>query len=213
MISATDWLTLLQRHRSIAVIRAPEFSIGQKMAQAVIQAGMRLIEITWDSDRPGDLITDLRMTYPDCTIGTGTIFTPLELTAAIEAGSQFVFTPSCNPPLIQQAQTRGIPMIPGALTPTEIVTAWQAGAAAVKVFPISVMGGARYLQALREPLRQIPLIPTGGVTLENSIEMLQSGATAIGLSSSLFPKQAIAAQNWDKIQEIAQMLVAQVSQG
>ncbi|MEB3291873.1 MAG: bifunctional 4-hydroxy-2-oxoglutarate aldolase/2-dehydro-3-deoxy-phosphogluconate aldolase [Synechococcales bacterium] len=211
MHPATNWLTLLQQHRAIAVIRAPEFSIGQTMAKTVIQAGMRLIEITWDSDRPGDLISHLRQTYPHCTIGTGTLFTTLDLQAAIAAGSQFAFTPSCNPSLIEQAIAHDIPMIPGALTPTEIVTAWQAGAAAVKVFPISAMGGAHYLQALRDPLRAVPLIPTGGVTVENAIDMLQAGATAIGLSSSLFPKQAIATQDWEKITQLTQILHHQIA--
>ncbi|MGV0026617.1 bifunctional 4-hydroxy-2-oxoglutarate aldolase/2-dehydro-3-deoxy-phosphogluconate aldolase [Phormidesmis priestleyi] len=190
-----SWLARLSAQRAIAVIRAPKLELGRQMAKAVAAGGMRLIEITWDSDRPAQLIDELRNELLDCTIGTGTVFTLEQLQLAIDAGAEFVFTPHVNPHLIQRAIEQETPMIPGALTPTEIVTAWQAGASSVKVFPVQALGGMSYIQSLQAPLGQIPLIPTGGVTLDNAKEMVAAGAIAVGLSGSLFPQQAI--QNWD----------------
>ena len=180
------------------------------MAIAVAQAGLRLIEITWNSHCPADLVRELTTALPDCEIGAGTVLTEIQVAEAIAAGAKFLFTPHTNPLLIQQATVSGIPMIPGALTPTEIVTAWQAGAASVKVFPIHLMGGADYLKSLRSPLGYIPLIPTGGVTIENARALLDAGAIAVGLSSDLFPKEAIAAEQWHLVTQRATSLMQQL---
>lgn len=202
-----DWLALLERFRAIAVIRAPQLEIGYQMAKAVAEGGMRLIEITWNSGRSPALIHQLRQNLPDCTIGTGTLLDETQLRDAIAAGAQFLFTPHVAPNLIQIAVAQNVPMIPGALSPTEIVSAWQAGASSVKVFPVQALGGAAYIQSLQAPLSNIPLIPTGGVTLENALSFLTAGAVAVGLSGSLFPKQAVAEGNWDTITQQAQMLM------
>lgn len=205
-----DWLGLVEQHRAIAVIRAPSVSLGQQMAKSVAAAGMKLIEITWDSDRPAELIAQLRQDLPDCTIGTGTILTTASLKSAIAAGVQFVFTPHTNFDLVAIALNQDIPIIPGALTPTEIMTAWNAGASSVKVFPIQCVGGVNYLENLRAPLGHIPMIPTGGITLENAKEFISAGAIAVGLSGSLFPKDAIKNADWNKIQHRVEILLETV---
>jgi 2-dehydro-3-deoxyphosphogluconate aldolase / (4S)-4-hydroxy-2-oxoglutarate aldolase len=197
--SAELWLSTVRSQRVIAVIRAPSVELGVQMAQAVATAGMRLIEITWDSDRPTHLVGRLRVALPHCWVGAGTLLTLAELQAAIAAGAQFLFSPHLNLELVEAAVNQQIPMIPGALTPSEIVAAWQHGATCVKVFPVQSMGGADYIRHLRSPLGQIPLIPTGGVTIENAQEFLQAGAIAVGLASQLFPKEAIATGNWAAI--------------
>lgn len=202
-----SWLTLLQQQRAIAVIRAPQFEIGRQMAKAVAAGGMRLIEITWDSDRSAELITQLQTELTDCTIGTGTVLTLPQLRDAIATGAEFVFTPHINPHLVHAAVERDIPIVPGALTPTEIVMAWQAGSSSVKVFPVQSLGGASYIQSLQAPLGEIPLIPTGGVTLENAKSLIAAGAIAVGLAGNLFPKQAIQDANWKAIQHQAQSLM------
>ena len=117
------------------------------MARTAVAGGIRLIEITWTCDRPQQLIQQLREERPDCTIGCGTILTQEQLKSAIACGSQFCFTPHIDVNLIQTAIAADIPIIPGALTPTEIVQASQAGAEYVKVFPIQSVGGARYLES------------------------------------------------------------------
>jgi 2-dehydro-3-deoxyphosphogluconate aldolase/(4S)-4-hydroxy-2-oxoglutarate aldolase len=200
------WLTLLQQHRFIAVIRSPWLSLGHKMAQAVAMGGLSLIEITWNSERAPELISLLRTELPHCIIGTGTLLNLEQLEQAIEAGAQFLFTPHVNLTLIAAAVKAGVPIVPGALTPTEIVTAWEAGASCIKVFPIQAVGGASYIKALQGPLGNIPLIPTGGVSLENAQEFLKAGAIAVGLSGELFPKALIATEDWKAIAQRARTL-------
>jgi 2-dehydro-3-deoxyphosphogluconate aldolase/(4S)-4-hydroxy-2-oxoglutarate aldolase len=197
-----NWLSLLERHRAIAVIRSSQFSLGLAMARAVAAGGINLIEIAWNSDSPQRLVSRLRSELPECTIGVGTILNGKQLQEAVNSGAQYAFSPHFDPVLLTTAShTYQIPLIPGALSPTEIMTAWQAGAVCVKVFPIDAVGGASYIKNLQGPLGQIPLIPTGGVTLDNARQMLANGAIAIGLASELFPKEAIATGNWETIAE------------
>ena len=209
-MTSAEWIDVLKSHRAIAVIRSSNPAIAHKMAKSVIQAGMRLIEITWNSGNAAQLIHQLRQDYPDCVIGTGTILTTAQLEDAIAAGTQFTFSPHTNVNLIRICSEHNIPVIPGALSPTEIVTAWQAGASCVKVFPIKTMGGVDYLKCLHGPLGHIPLIPTGGVTIHNALEFLNAGAMAIGLSSHLFPRPLIEKGNWELITERANILVNQL---
>lgn len=210
-MSNQSWLKLLVQTKAIAVIRAAEIEQGVRMAKAIAAGGMQLIEITWNSDRPAELIQQLRVELPNCTIGTGTLLTLADLEQAIAAGAQFLFTPHVDAAMIQAAVAQSVPIIPGALSPTEIVTAWMAGASCVKVFPIQAMGGVRYIKSLQGPLGQIPLIPTGGVTLDNAKEFIAAGAIAVGLSSELFPPQLVAAGEWGAIAQIAEDLIQQLT--
>lgn len=210
-MSNQSWLTLLQQTPAIAVIRTAKIEQGRQMALAVAAGGIQLIEITWNSDRPTELIQQLRVELPNCTIGTGTLLTLDQLKEAIAAGAQFLFTPHVDPVMIQTAVAHSIPIIPGALSPTEIVTAWQAGASCVKVFPVSSVGGASYIKSLQGPLGNIPLIPTGGVTLENAKEFIAAGAIAVGLSGQLFPQQLVAQGNWSEIAQLAKNLMQQLA--
>ena len=205
------WLTLLQQTRAIAVIRTEKIEQGRQMALAVAAGGIQLIEITWNSDRPTELIQQLRLELPNCTIGTGTLLTLNQLKEAVAAEAQFIFTPHVDPVMIQTAVAHSIPIIPGALTPTEIVTAWQAGASCVKVFPVQAVGGASYIKSLQGPLGQIPFIPTGGVTLENAKEFIAAGAIAVGLSGQLFPQQLVELGDWEAIAQIAKNLLQQLA--
>ena len=201
-----NWRELLTQYRAIAVIRSPDLERGTQMANAIADGGIRLIEITWNSDRPGELISKLCSELPNCTIGAGTLLTGEDLKRAVDAGAEFLFTPHTNPPLIDAATLLNIPIIPGAFSPTEIVGAWQAGASCVKVFPISTLGGVAYVKSLRGPLGEIPLIPTGGVTLENARSFIEAGAIAVGLSGELFPASLLAEENWRAIARQAEKL-------
>ena len=211
-LSKQSWLTRLQQYRAIAVIRASDYSLGYQMAQAVAVGGISLIEITWNSDRASELIDQLRQDLPNCMIGTGTLLNLKQLQEAIKAGAQFLFTPHVEIELIEAAIAADIPIIPGALSPTEIVTAWNAGASCVKVFPIQAVGGASYIRALQGPLGHIPLIPTGGVTLANAKDFIHAGAIAVGLSGDLFPKALMEVGNWDAIALQANTLIQQFQQ-
>ena len=204
------WLSLLQQHRIIAVVRADNVSVAREMALAAAAGGIKLIEIAWNTDRAESLIPKLQQELPDCKIGTGTILDISMAERAIACGCSFLFTPHTNPDLIAKGVEHNIPVIAGALTPTEIITAWQAGAAAVKVFPIKIMGGVDYLQCLQPVLRDIPLIPTGGITLQNADKFLEAGAIAVGISSDLFSSEAVMEDDWTTIIARSQALIQKV---
>jgi 2-dehydro-3-deoxyphosphogluconate aldolase / (4S)-4-hydroxy-2-oxoglutarate aldolase len=209
-MSAQLWLSKLQQHRTIAVIRASDMSLAYEMALAVASGGIQLIEITWNSDRSAELIAQLRIELPDSMIGTGTLLNLPQMQTAIESGAQFLFTPHVDPVMIQAAAKLNVPIIPGALSPTEIVTAWANGASCVKVFPVEAVGGVKYIKSIQGPLGHIPLIPTGGVTLENAKEFLHAGAIAVGLSSQLFPEKFVKAGDWHAITQQAKTLMEKV---
>ncbi len=210
-MSGQPWLSQLKQQKVIAVIRASEVSLTRQLALAVASGGMQLIEITWNSAGASELIAQLRVELPNCTIGTGTLLNLQQMREAIAAGAQFLFTPHVDPVMIKAAVDIGVPIIPGALSPTEMVTAWSSGASCVKVFPVEAVGGVRYIKSLRGPLGHIPLIPTGGVTLENAKEFLQAGAIAVGLSSQLFPKEFVETANWEAIAQKSQNLLQKIS--
>jgi 2-dehydro-3-deoxyphosphogluconate aldolase / (4S)-4-hydroxy-2-oxoglutarate aldolase len=205
-----DWLKFVRQEKIIAVIRSTDLKTGRKMAQAAAAGGIKLIEITANSDRPWALIELLREELPDCSIGTGTVLTMSDTLNAIACGAEYIFTPHLDLRLIDAATTAEVPMIPGTLTPTEIITAWHSGATAVKVFPIQAVGGAKYLQVLQGPIAHIPLIPTGGVTVENAPEFLAAGAIAVGLAGSLFPPDEILSEDWQNIRDRANRLVMSI---
>ena len=209
--SSQSWRKLLTKNPAISVIRTDNIEQGIIMAKAVAAGGMNIIEITWNSHNPGEIIQQLKQDLPECTIGTGTILTLEELKEAIASGIQFCFTPHVNQTLIKTAINHDIPIIPGALSPTEIITAWQAGASCVKVFPVQAIGGIAYIKGLQGPLGSIPLIPTGGVTLDNAAYFIEAGAIAVGLSSQLFPRHALDDQKWDTITAQAQLLMERLS--
>ncbi len=203
-----SWLQLLNQHKAIAIIRCSDYELAHKMALAAARGGINLIEITWDCDRPGDLISQLRSQLPHCTIGTGTILNSHQLQESVTAGAQFAFAPHFDSTLLELSLSRfETPFVPGIFTPSEAVNAWQQGARVVKVFPIKSLGGAEYLKCLQGPLGHIPLIPTGGITLENASTMINAGAIAVGISSHLFPKSAIANQDWSSITTRAKILI------
>ena len=212
-MNTQSWLAVVGQQRVVAVVRSSQFEQGIQMAKAVAAGGIRLIEVTWNSDRAPDVIAQLRQDLPDCWIGAGTLLTVARQQQAIAAGAQFLFTPHVDIGMIKIAAEQEIPLVAGALSPTEIVQAWQAGAASVKVFPIGIMGGVAYIQALRAPLGNIPLIPTGGITIDNTPAFLQAGAIAVGLSSDLFPQAALLQGNWDAIALRTQALVQRVKSG
>ncbi|MEM1239263.1 MAG: bifunctional 4-hydroxy-2-oxoglutarate aldolase/2-dehydro-3-deoxy-phosphogluconate aldolase [Cyanobacteria bacterium P01_H01_bin.26] len=204
------WLTTLRAHRVIAVIRAKTVDSGLHMALAAAAGGVHLLEVTWNSYQPVALLQAIQQALPHCTVGVGTILNEEDLRIAIATGAQFCFSPHTSLALLNHGRTVHIPTVAGAMTPTEILTAWEAGATSVKVFPIKAFGGATYLQCLQEPFGHIPLIPSGGVTTENAADLLAAGATAVGISSGLFEDDHIRHQNWSAIQQRAAQLIRSI---
>ena len=168
--------------RVIAVLRGLNPDRVDTVAQILREAGMGAIEVTMDSPEAARSIERLAHSGP--SVGAGTVMSVAEAETAVAAGATFLVAPHTDQTVVRWAVERGIPMIPGAFTPTEVMAAWDAGVAAVKVLPASV-GGPAFLKALRGPLGGIPLIPTGGITAENAGAFLDSGAVAVGLGGWL----------------------------
>ena len=186
----------------IPIIRVSSAKEAVNVADAIKAGGGSLIEITMSVPGALDTIKDLTHKYKDEIImGAGTVLDPETGRAALLAGAQFIVTPTLNFDLIQLAHRYSTVIVPGAATPTEILAAWNAGADMVKVFPAAQLGGSEYLKALRGPLPQILLVPTGGVNLQNAGAFIKAGATALGVGGELVDKKAVKEKKFEVITE------------
>lgn len=186
----------------IPVIRVASAAEAIDVADAIKEGGVTVIEITMSVPGALDTIKELTKKYKDDIImGAGTILDPETGRAALLAGAQFLVTPTLNLDLIQLAHRYSAVIVPGAMTPTEILTAWNAGADMVKVFPAAQLGGPEYIKALRGPLPQILYVPTGGVNLQNAGAFIKAGATALGAGGELVDKKAVKEKKFNVITE------------
>ena len=186
----------------IPVIRVASAAEAIDVADAIKEGGVTVIEITMSVPGALDTIKELTKKYKDDIImGAGTILDPETGRAALLAGAQFLVTPTLNLELIQLAHRYSAVIVPGAMTPTEILTAWNAGADMVKVFPAAQLGGPEYIKALRGPLPQILYVPTGGVNLQNAGAFIKAGATALGAGGELVDKKAVKEKKFNVITE------------
>jgi len=177
----------------VPVLRARSVAEAHALVEAIVAGGVTVIEVTMTVPGAIDLLRDLKAKYgSEVLLGSGTVTTAAQAQATIEAGAEFVVSPSLHLEVIAKTKELGKVSIPGGLTPTEVITAWEAGADYVKVFPCSAMGGASYLKALKAPFPHIKLIPTGGVTVATAADFLKAGAEALGVGSDLVNATAIA---------------------
>ncbi|MDC0176441.1 bifunctional 4-hydroxy-2-oxoglutarate aldolase/2-dehydro-3-deoxy-phosphogluconate aldolase [Planctomycetaceae bacterium] len=194
----------------VAIIRAASGEQLVAVAEALYAGGIEVIEVTFTVPGVLDIISGVRDSLGDkILLGAGTVLDPESARAAMLAGAEFVVCPTVNLDVIRMCRRYDKLVMPGALTPTEVVTAWEAGADIVKVFPADV-GGPGYLKALHGPLPQVKLLPTGGVDLETIGEFFDAGACAVGLGSALVEKEAVAEGNMDRIRTQAEAYVAAV---
>lgn len=195
----------------IPVIRVASAAEAIDVADAIKEGGVTLIEITMSVPGAIETIKELTQKYKDEIImGAGTILDPETARAALLAGAQFIVTPTLNLDVIQIAHRYSAVVVPGAMTPTEILTAWNAGADMVKVFPAAQLGGPEYLKAIRGPLPQILLVPTGGVNLQNAGAFIKAGASAIGVGGELVDKKAVKEKKFNVITENARAFLKAV---
>ena len=188
-------LDVLKRCREIGlipVLRADSEDQALALASAVAAGGVTVMEVTMTVPGAIRVMRKLAEQRPDILIGAGTVLDPESARACILEGAQFIVSPALNVKTIEMCHRYSVAVLPGALTPTEIVTAWQAGADVVKVFPASALGGAKYLKSIKAPLPQVELIPTGGVSQATAYEFLQAGAFALGVGADLVDPKAIA---------------------
>ena len=170
----------------VAVMRAPDARHFVPSSEVLHAGGLRVFAYTLTTGGALEALTAAREALPDAVLGVGTDRTPDDLRRAADAGAHFAVSQVFLPRLVEAAVALGLSYVPGALTPTEIVSAWETGVPAVKVSPIGPLGGLDYLRELRGPLPDVALMPTGGVTLEAAAEYLQLGAVAVGVSGALF---------------------------
>lgn len=192
------------RHTGLVpVLRADSEGEALALADAIAAGGVDVLEITMTVPGAVRLLGRLTRERPDLLLGAGTVLDPETARQCILEGAQFVVSPALNPTTIELCHRYAVAVLPGALTPTEIVTAWQAGADVIKVFPASAMGGASYLRSLKGPLPQVDMIPTGGVSLTTAADFLSAGAIALGVGADLVDTKAIRAGNAEAITEKA----------
>ncbi len=198
---------VLQKIREVGlvpVLRADSEEEALQIAYALEEGGVTVLEVTMTVPGAIDAIRRLSREAGDrILVGAGTVLDPETARACMLAGAQFIVSPALKIRTIELCRRYDVAVFPGGLTPTEIVTAWEAGADAVKVFPCSAVGGAKYLKALKAPLPQIELIPTGGVSLATAAEFLEAGAIALGVGGDLVDNKAIRAGKPEVITENA----------
>ncbi len=195
----------------IPVIRAHNPVDGLQAAEAVYRGGISTIEVAMTVPGAIGVMEKLAAHLSGkVLLGAGTVLDAETARAAILAGAEFILAPSLNLRVIEMAHRYSKAAIPGALTPTEVLTAWEAGADFVKVFPAANVGGPKYIKALKAPLPQVELIPVGGVNLETAADYLRAGAAALGIGGELVDAQALAGGRLDIIEENARRFMARV---
>lgn len=194
------------RIREIAIVPAIRVSSGDDAhfaAEAVTRGGIPIVEITMTVPGAVGLMAHLVKSDPKIIVGAGTVLDADTARLCVDAGVGFITAPSLSPAIVEFAAKQKIAVLPGALTPTEVVTAWRAGADFVKVYPCGPVGGDRYIKAVHTSLPQIPLIAAGGVNQQTAGNFILSGATAIGVGTELIPTEAIQRRQTQRIHELA----------
>jgi 2-dehydro-3-deoxyphosphogluconate aldolase/(4S)-4-hydroxy-2-oxoglutarate aldolase len=196
-------LKIINQSGVVAIVRLDDLSAAVLLTQALLAGGITAIEFTLTNSAALETIREVKATVAELTdgravIGAGTVLDAQAAKASVEAGAEFIVSPHTHLDTLAMCRKLGVPGMPGALTLTEIVTAWKAGASVVKVFPARAFGPA-YLKDIRGPLPNIKLMPTGGVNLENTGQYIKHGAVAVGIGGNLVDKQLIQAGEWETL--------------
>jgi 2-dehydro-3-deoxyphosphogluconate aldolase/(4S)-4-hydroxy-2-oxoglutarate aldolase len=204
-MNKSDVLQRVKKLGLLAVIRGPSEALTLKMVDALVAGGVTGIEITYSTPNAPGVVKALAEAYGETILlGMGTLVEPRQAEEAKQAGAQFLVSPICEPGLVAAMAASGLTVMAGALTPTEVMQAHRLGADVVKVFPGSV-GGPDYIKALRGPFPHIPLMPTGGVSIENVTAWFAAGVIAVGAGSELCPRSLAEAGEFGKIAENARV--------
>ncbi len=194
----------IERLGIMPVLRARSAKEGHALVEALMAGGITVMEVTMTVPGAVGLLRELKKEHGDkLLLGSGTVTDAAQVEETIDSGAEFVVSPSFHPDVVAKTKQLGKVSIPGALTPTEVITAWRAGADYVKIFPCSAVGGAPYLKALLAPFPELQLIPTGGVTLQTAADFLKAGARALGVGTDLVNPKAIEDGTPEKVTETA----------
>lgn len=193
----------------VPVVRASSPKQAVQAAEAVFAGGIPIVEVTMTVPGAIEVIAQLaRNMAPDVLIGAGTVLDAESAQRCLAAGAEFLVSPGFDRATVELAKKHGILVMAGALTPTEVITAWKAGSDFVKIFPCGAVGGAKYIKALKAPLPQIPMVPTGGVNLDTAADFIRAGAEALGIGGELVSAVALASGHLYEITEAARKYVA-----
>lgn len=214
MNDAQNAVQVIENGGVLPIVRLPDLAAAVDLAQALLDGGVTAFELTMTSPGALDALSLLRARVPAfaqgaAALGMGSVLNRKMAAEAIASGAQFVVAPALDLPTVTYCARLGVPVMPGAFTPTEIQAAWLAGAAVVKVFPATRLGPG-YFTDILAPLPHLKLMPTGGVGLENAGEFIRSGAVAVGVGSALVRKDWVAAGNWQALTAQAQKFVSSV---
>jgi 2-dehydro-3-deoxyphosphogluconate aldolase/(4S)-4-hydroxy-2-oxoglutarate aldolase len=208
-------MNVMQRIREVGivpVVRAGSAEEALAAVEAIRAGGIPILEITMTVPGAVKIIADLAKRIGDqALIGAGTVIDADSARTCIDAGARFIVSPALDLPTIDACRKLDVPVFPGAMTPTEILTAWKAGANAVKVFPANAVGGAAFLKSVKAPLPQVELIPTGGVSLKAAAELIAAGALALGVGADLVDLAALRRGDAASVTEKAKQYVAAVA--
>jgi 2-dehydro-3-deoxyphosphogluconate aldolase/(4S)-4-hydroxy-2-oxoglutarate aldolase len=208
-----EMMELIHKTGVIAIMRAKSSDQLLAAADAIKAGGVQVIEVTMTTPGALDVVRQATERYgADVLFGAGSVLDPESARAAILAGAQFVVCPTLNLKTIELCHRYSTPVVPGAYTPTEILTAWEAGADMVKVFPASV-GGPDYFRAIKGPLPHIKLVPVGGVDLDTTANFIRAGADAVGVGSALVSQKLLEAGDFATLTERARRLCEEVAKG
>jgi 2-dehydro-3-deoxyphosphogluconate aldolase/(4S)-4-hydroxy-2-oxoglutarate aldolase len=193
----------------VPVVRAASAAQAIAAAEAVCAGGISVVEVTMTVPGAVEVIAQLVKTMGSAVlVGAGTVLDAGSAQRCLDAGAQFLVSPGFDLQTVKFANSQGVLMIAGALTPTEVITAWNAGSDFVKIFPCGNVGGAKYIKALKGPLPLIPMIPTGGVNLNTAAEFIQAGSAAVGVGGELVLAAALKSGNTQEITELAKQYVS-----
>lgn len=210
-------LDIIHTSGVVAIVRLPDLSDAINLSRALLEGGITALEFTLTNREALKAITEVRAALPEfsngqAAIGAGTVRNPEDAEASIDAGAEFIVSPTTNFETIKVCVQRSIAIMPGAMTPTEIEAAWEAGAQVVKVFPARAFGPA-YLKDLLSPMPELKLMPTGGVDLHNTSDYIKNGAFGVGIGGNLVDPKRIAAQEWAELTAMARAYVQAVKAG
>lgn len=208
---SSDILEQIKESGVVAIVRGTSPSVLGQIIGALNEGGVKAVEVTFNTPGAAEMIRELVEKYAEgMLVGAGTVLDPETARTAMLAGASYILTPTLNQEVIQIGNRYGIPVIPGVMTPTEALTAWETGARTVKLFPAGTLG-SRYIKDLRGPLPQIKVVPVGGISLDNAAEFIKAGAVALGVGSTLVNKDLIVQGRWDELAEKAAAFVKIVS--
>lgn len=211
MKSHFEVLKKILDERIIAIVRLDSAEYFLEVAQALKAGGVSVVEFTLTTPGALDMLKNVSARFGDeMLIGAGTVLDPETARTAILSGGEFIVTPTFNPATIEMCKHYGKPIVAGAMTPTEMLNSWQAGADLIKVFPVGNIGGVDYIKSVLAPLRQLRLVPTGGVNAENAASYLKVGAAVVAVGGGLVDKNSVKRGDWNLITDEARRLVKAV---